>query len=91
MRFERIMATNAYFDTNCIGLHLVAFLILGLHRLFIYEFHRLYILPNAMLCYNLPIFARQVYEIDNVLIREKTVAVARKDSLRYNSNSFGFK
>ena len=84
------MATNAYFDTSFIGLHLVAFLGLGLHRLFIYEFHRCYILPSAMISYKLPILARQVHEIDNVLIREKALAVVWKDSLRYNSDSFGF-
>ena len=44
-----------------------------------------------MICYKLPILARQVHEIDNVLIREKTLAVAWNDSFRYNSDSFGFK
>lgn len=44
-----------------------------------------------MSCYKLPILARQVHKVDNVLIRKKTFAVARKYSLWYNSNLFGFK
>ena len=44
-----------------------------------------------MICYKLPILARQVHKVDNVLIRKKAFAVARKYSFRYNSDSFSFK